>query len=63
MYLITLVRDNCSKPQTMLHIFFLASVASPVAVLSPPGEELLKVLLGEPLVVLHVEVADVQVHL
>ena len=47
----------------MLHIFFLASVASPVAVLSPPGEELLKVLLGEPLVVLHVEVADVQVHL
>ena len=62
MYLITLVLDNCSKPQTMLHIF-LASAASPVAVLSPPGEELLKVLLGEPLVVLHVEVADVQVHL
>ena len=46
----------------MLHIF-LASAASPVAILSPPGEELLKVLLGEPLVVLHVEVSDVQVHL
>ena len=46
----------------MLHIF-LALAASPVAILSPPGEELLKVLLVEPLVVLHVEVADVQVHL
>ena len=36
---------------------------SPVAELPPPGEELVEVFLGEALVVLHVVVANVEVHL
>ena len=65
-YIITIsgLLHSCTLDQMQWCLISGNSLAgSPVAELPPPGEELVKVLAGEALVVLHVVVTNVQVHL